>query len=145
MNHDVEILEGNAFVEKYHPHDRDATKSDHARSISTRLRLFSFVLFGGEVFFSVHKAGEIAGVACCMRDLAPGVFTVSYLTVDERFRKSGLATALVDSIVRYALAQGCRILDISSFTSDGEKYLKPVFRRHAGAINLHEEGVPYRP
>lgn len=144
MNYHVEVLEGHAFVEKYLPQDREVFKTNAQSSLCNRLPLFSFVLFGGEIFFSIHVGEELVATACCMRDLAPGVFTLSYVTVDERHRNKGLATALVESVVEHALARGFKVLDVSSFTLEGEMYLKPSIRRLAGVIKLREQGVPYR-
>jgi len=89
----------------------------------------AFVLDGG-VAVGAFEADRLVGVAVLRRGLEPGVDELAALFVDRDWRRRGVATALVESVMTIARDGGARVLYVSSAESDSAVgfYLSQGFR-----------------
>lgn len=133
-------LDGNAFMARYGAGEAKYIRESPAESMTTRLQYFSTVLFGGEIFFGIEHADRIVALACCLENLEPDALTLSYLSVDPRYKNRKMATRLVISIRDYVQESGLNALDVSGYSAWGQLYLQHLLRRECLSIELRECG-----
>jgi GNAT superfamily N-acetyltransferase len=88
------------------------------------------MLARGGVALGVFDGAALAGLAVLRYELAPGMAQLAALFVDRAHRRHGVASALVDEVVRLARESGARELYVSATPSASAVgfYLRHGFR-----------------
>lgn len=139
--------DANAFYAQQADEEAKLEREAPALSMKVRLRpYFPLAFFDGTTIFTIVDGGKIVAIAECFpHENAKGRLNLAYVTVDEKCRTKGFASALVGDIVDFMRSHGYRELDCSYYTESGHAYLKHVLRRIGkNGVQLLESGRAYR-
>lgn len=145
MSRKVIHIEAEAF-HAAHASEQHQLAVDHPdQTLQARLRPYFPVSFNElTTIFYVEQDNQVIGIAECIQLEDPAVLTLSYVTVDERYRNQGFASTLVSAIVQYMRERGQNVLDSSYYTESGDQHLKKVLRRVGDqGVQLIENGIPF--
>jgi len=100
-------------------------------NISQRIKYlyYSWSAVGSEHYIYAKDNGETIGVACLQ--LSPyekNVVWIKFVSIDERYRRMGIATEIIERIFAYAQEKDL-ILEPSSYSKMGSQYLPKVMKK----------------
>ena len=137
----VVMLEGRSFMDLYSPQEQIILNTNPKHAMTHRLRPFSTVLFGEELFFVVVRENRVQGIANFIQ--FQGRFDLSYVSVDSACRDQGVATALMQAASRYLRSKGQFNLRVSDYSDEGKKFLKKVILREFSRAKKPVAGTSY--
>jgi GNAT superfamily N-acetyltransferase len=141
---DVRIDAVDVFLERHAEEQERLQVERPSHCMTARLPPYLPTSFHQEIVFSIERQGEVVALAGAMLGDEPDVFLLSYVTVDPRHRRQGMGGALIDAMITYIKDAGLRILETGPYSKMGETYMKKVVRRHAGIVEIREQGVAYK-
>lgn len=103
------------------------------RDLFERIKYLNVHEMQGELHFVCHTQEQkvVGDLALQHSPWEHETIWLKHIAVDKAFQNQGIATELIKRSFEYVDEQG-KILECSSFSDEGKRYLKPLFQRLRG-------------